>query len=100
MENMKKESEIIFYKILNYHIMRKIYISGVLAVLFLVGVAAMNASINSQRSTNLSAVSLANIEALASGEGGCSGSYCSHLLCSVCCTTGSASCNLTSCKCK
>jgi hypothetical protein len=59
--------------------MKKIIFLGI--VLAIAGAVAINVSINSQESTNLSAISLANIEVLASGESsirGCkpSGGYC------------------------
>jgi hypothetical protein len=52
--------------------MKKIYVLAVLAVSGIIGAAMFNVSINSQKSDNLSAVSLANIQAI-TDECGCVG---------------------------
>ena len=72
--------------------MKTIHIFGIIATLVIVGIVTMNVSMNSQKSTSLSALSLANIEALATE----SGRYNNIVLCAgnnvVCLGSGNNRC--------
>jgi hypothetical protein len=88
----------------------KKYILGGIACIIIAVAAVLNVSISAKSlSKRLSYISLANIEALATSEGGnandCPGGYCSYSdatsSCSACCPTGKdPSCGSFGCTCK
>jgi hypothetical protein len=87
----------------------KKYILGGIATLVIAIVVAININLNSERNARLSAIFLANIEVLASGESSscdncvksCAGYLPNGYPCCGCCTTteGSAICDVNGCRC-
>jgi hypothetical protein len=83
---------------------------GAFVALVVAGAAMFNVSLNSQSGANLSAISLANIEVLANEvfqkTATCSpcsescGGFNSNGPCCACCSTKSAVCDNSGCKCQ
>ncbi|MDR1553790.1 MAG: NVEALA domain-containing protein [Prevotellaceae bacterium] len=83
--------------------MKKRYIFGGIAVLVIAIAIGINVNLNSQKSNNLSVLSMANIEVLATENENCPGGSCASTDagCSACCPSDKDPiCTKNSCGCK